>query len=399
MPQILIDLKEAAHIFVQRDEIGVILGGRFDHYNKMFKQFLENLSKTKAKLVFFVAGNKYTEDLQFFIPKRESEYLNTLNILDTIESKSDLKAFLSEKNKYSADIRMALAFDYNLKKLSRRFGDFHVNYVRHNQEIARYAKQHADEVLAVITNDTDFMAFEGDFQYWRANGINYKNLTCIRYCKHKLHDKLGLNPYQMQLLSALAGSNFLPYFVIEDWIKALIASNENPGQRGKINNVSLYVKRQPMELVNNKPNFDLDSISRDVFGPDYTPEQLNCIANGLACYDLDLKDEPEPKYSFLKFCKKNDHFMYKLITDDIFNIKDIEYIDFRNYRCISYTELILPILMKLCGVLLKDTPRRPSTRKICVKHAHDEPSKVTEESIIYPKSISYYFFYTVFPIL
>lgn len=64
VPQILIDLKEVAHIFVQRDEIGVILGGRFDHYNKMLRQFLENLKKTNAKLVFFMAGTKYTDDLQ-----------------------------------------------------------------------------------------------------------------------------------------------------------------------------------------------------------------------------------------------------------------------------------------------------------------------------------------------
>ena len=71
----MIDLKEMPHIFVQRDEIGVILGGRFDHYNKMLKQFLEKLAKTKAKLVFFMAGKKYTDDLQFFIPKRETDYM------------------------------------------------------------------------------------------------------------------------------------------------------------------------------------------------------------------------------------------------------------------------------------------------------------------------------------
>lgn len=97
-----------------------------------------------------------------FIPKRECDYVNCLTILDKIESKSDLKVFLEEKNRHSPDIRMALAFDYNLKKLVRRYGDFYVNLFRHNQEIARYAKQNADEVLAVISNDTDFMAFEGN---------------------------------------------------------------------------------------------------------------------------------------------------------------------------------------------------------------------------------------------
>ncbi|XP_031641258.1 uncharacterized protein LOC116352656 [Contarinia nasturtii] len=383
VPQILIDLKEVAHIFVQRDEIGVILGGRFDYYNKMLRNFLENLKKTNVKLVFFMAGTKYTDDLQFFIPKRESEYMNCLTIFDKLESKSDLKAYLDEKNKFSTDIRMSLAFDYNLKKLVRRYGDFYVNLFRHNQEIARYAKQHADEVLAIISNDTDFMAFEGDFQFWRANGINIKTLTGIRYCRHKLLEKLQLNIYQMPLLSALCGSNFLPYYVIGDWINKLVASNTTEN-RGKIWNVSMYVKRQPMGMVKNKPNFDLERISCDIFGPDCTPEQLNSIENGLNCYDINFNDEPEPKMSFWKFCKKHDAFMYKLVVDDIFNVKDVEFIDFRNYKSKSYTELVVPILMKLCGILLKDHARRRDTRKICIKHAHDEPFKVTEEKIIYP---------------
>lgn len=195
----------------------------------------------------------------------------------------------------------------------------------------------------------------------------------------------------MPLLSSLTGSNFLPHYVIEDWIKKLVAENET-GQRGKILNVSAYVKRQPMELVKNKPTFDLDHISCDVFGPDYTPEQLNSIANGIANYDVDFKNQPEPKYSFYKFCKKNDAFMYKLVTDDIYNVKDVEFIDYRNFKSKSYAELVVPILMKLCGILMKDNLRRPGTRKICIKHAHDEPYKVTEEEVIYPPSNEKNFF-------
>lgn len=378
-------------MFVQRDEIGVILGGRFDYYNKMLKQFLESLSKTEVKLVFFMAGKKYTDDFHFFVPKREDEHMSSVALYDKIESKSNLKDYLNEKNKNAVDIRMTLAFDYNLKKLVRRFGDLHVNYVQHNQEIAQYINKHADEVLAVISNDTDFMAFEGEFQYWHANSTNFKQLTCVRFCKYKLHDVLGLNFYQMQLLGALCGSNFLPMCAIGDWIKSLPELNGNPELPYKILNVAMYVARQPIILVDNKPTFDLESISRDVFGPDYTMEQLNCIANGLACYNLNLEEEPEPKNPFLKFCKSHDHFMYKLITDDIFNIKDILYIDFRKYRSMSYTELILPILMKLSGILLKDNRKRPQTRKICAKHAYDEECKVTEEIIIYPKSNCFFF--------
>lgn len=224
-PQILIDLKECAHIFVQRDEMGIILGGRFNFYNFLLKQLLENFKAAGAKLVFFMPGkclqsffvynyvvipffynigHKYTDDLQFFIPKTEETYSNALKTLDNIDENHDLemlKQYLDEKNKLSCDIRMVLAFNHNLKRLVRSYGDYHVNFIRHNQEIARYANEHSD-VLAVISNDTDFMAFEGDFEFWRANGINCKQLSCFRYCKNKLHEKLEFDygPYQMQLL-------------------------------------------------------------------------------------------------------------------------------------------------------------------------------------------------------
>lgn len=388
-PLILIDLKETAHIFVQRNEIGLVLGGRFELYNKMLRQFVENLNRAKAKLVFFMPGSKYTDDLQFFIPKTEVDYISALDILDKIEQQENLKDVLYAKNKFSSDIRMGLSFNYNLNKLVRRYGEYRVNFVRHNQEIARYAKDHSGEVLAVITNDTDFMAFEGDFEYWRANGIDYRYLTGYRYCKKKLYARLDLNAHQMQLLSALGGSNYLPRIVIEDFIQKLMESSDDPAQRGKILNVAAYVRRQPFELVENKPRYDLERISRDVFGEDYSTEQLNSIGNGLACYDLNIEAATHRSgsndTSFLKFCKTHDMFLYKLATDDIFNIKDIAYIDFRNCKSKTYAELIIPILMKICGILFKNYSRRPCVRKICMKHAHDEPSKLTEETVIYPK--------------
>lgn len=384
-PTILIDLKEISHVLVQHDEIGLILGGKYDHYNKMMKIFLENLQRTKAELVFFHAGKKYTDDIEFFIPKQEDDYMNCIEILNKIEEQSDLRAYLVEKNKLSQDIRMTLSFQYNLLKLVRRFGTVQINYVRHNQEIAKYANEHSDDVLAVISNDTDFMAFDGDFQYWPANTINIRQLSGKRYCKYKLRDKLGLNPWQIQLLSALSGSNFLPYYIIKEWTIQLTTEN-GLEKRGRIWNVSHYVKNQTYEIVNNEAQFDLNKISGDVFGPDYTPAQLNSIANGLACYDLNIKSEIDERDAFVKFTKNHNWFIYKMITDDIFKIRCIEYIDFRNYKSKNYAELVLPILKKLFGILYKDNRHRPGSHQICMKHAHDEPYKLTEVNIVYPPS-------------
>lgn len=383
---ILIDLKELTHIFMERGELGFIMGGHYELYNRLFRHFFDNLSKTDAKLVFFMAGFKNTDDLQFFVPRREEDYAYHLDVLDKIESRCDMKALVDNTRnlQHLSNVRMSVSFDHNLMRLARRYGELRVNFFRHNQEIARFANDHADQVLAIITNDTDFLAFEGDFQFWRAHGIRKRELECKRYCKIKLRERLGLNVYQMQLLSALCGSHYLPIYVITDFINGLIA--ENSPQIGKIWNVSAYVKRQTLEMVKNKPVFDLKKISRDVFGEDYTPENLNSIANGLSIYQLDFQDDTEPKDAFLKFCRTHNAFIYKFIADDIFKINNIDYIDFRHYKSKPYNQLIMPILMKCCGILHKDDRSRPVQRTMCMKHAHDEPFKVTEETIIYPPS-------------
>lgn len=390
MPEILIDLKEFPRMLLQKDKIGIILGGNYDRYNKTMRQFLENLDGNGAKLVFFMPGRQHSDDLQFLIPKTEDVYWSSLEILDKIDEKCDLREYLREKKLYD-HMRMELSFDFNLKQLVSGFGHFFVTHEQHNQEIAQYANRNADNVLAVITNQNDFLAFSppGDYDFWRASTIDPTAMTCHRYNEGKLYDKLGFKNgiVQMQLFSALCRSIFLPKYAIEDFLNRLADANENPLQNGTIWDVSAYVKDQYVSLLNDKAPYNLERISRDVFGSNFSQEQCNAIAKGMAYYRLVFELTPIPELNaFLQRCKIENLFAYKLATDDIFNVKDISYIDFRSYKSKSYAELVVPILMKLCGIVFKDEDPMPSERKICMKHSHDELSKITNEVIIYPTS-------------
>lgn len=161
-------------MLLQKDKIGIILGGNYDRYNKMMRKFLEDVAMTGAKLMFFMPGRQPNDDLQFLIPKTEEIYNNSLEILDKIDENFDLREYLREKNLYD-HMRMESSFDFNLKNLVSDFGHFCVTHEQHNQEIAQYANRNADNVLAVITNQNDFLAFSGGgYEYWRANSIQRK---------------------------------------------------------------------------------------------------------------------------------------------------------------------------------------------------------------------------------
>lgn len=388
-PEILIDLNECHHMLVLNDQIGVILGGHYDRYNKMMRHFLEQIHKTGATLLFFMLGRQHSDDLPYFIPKAEESYIESLKILDKINHTSNLTGFLQTKTHLNANARIELLFDYNLKKLVSGFGDFHITYEQHQQEIAHYAMQNADKVLALITDDTKFMTFSGSYQFWRAKSMNFKKLTCNRYNRNRLYDKFGFEhgAVQMQLVSALCDSIYLPANATRDFFGGLSNANKNRQQSEQIWNISAYVKRQPLTRIGAKMIYDLEQISRDVFGDDYSQEELNAISNGLAFYNLNF-EQSQDHHSNTLFGRVKPHnsFAYKLAKDPVFIVKDISYMDFRNRQFKNYAELVIPILMKLCGILFKDYPRRPKKRKICMKRAHDEPSKVAEEVIVYPTS-------------
>lgn len=353
----------------------------------MIKRLLDQLKAVNAKLVFFSAGKKLNDTTEIFILHNERKYVKYLSLLDTIENGNDLFGYLRNKNKFAPDIRMTLPIDLNLKKICRQYGELKVTYVCHNKEIAEFISKNTEEVLAVITNDTDFLAFFGDFQFWSAYDLHLTKLDCVRYCKDKLKSKLNLNIEQFHLVSALSGHDYLPREYVEPFWGKLA---EKYGKKGpRIENLARYVKNQPMlrkSVGCNDIVFDVKQISQEVFGDNFSEDQMNGILNILKYYGSAVSKITSEKSSFLKFCKENNAFMYKLATDTVYNVNDIEYIDYRNYKSKDYAELIVPVLMKMCGILYKDNRSKSRTRTICMKFAHDEPFKLVHANVIYPSS-------------
>lgn len=369
--------------------MNMALGGTFPLYNRKLVDFMRNLIQSGAKLVCFMPGKIVNVDdatrVHFNYYQKNAEYLKYVDILDRIEqisSIADLENLFTRAHQRIEfkNFPMVKAYEFNLERMTRTKSEFFVNNDHHSQRIGRYANDYANEVLAIITNDTDFMAYNGTFQIWVANGINLNEMSGQRYNKATLYDKLELNGvHQVQLLGALCGSNHLPSDVLSHFHGKLAA--EDPTKIGKIRLVSAYVKRQPYTVVDNEAKFDLGQICRDVFGGRYTPEQRHSIGKSLKYYRLDFSDDNSADSSFLI---GHNAFLYTLATSDVFHVLDIEFLDFRHYDSKNYADLVIPILMKMCGILLKDHTERPVVRKICIKQAHDSSFMVVEKAIIYP---------------
>lgn len=406
-PKIVIDLKEFVHSVVQSDDHhhATILGGHFALYTRILRRFFENVTEANADLVFFLTERKVNEDLALYIPKLEKKYIKGLEVLEGIERGCDIRQYVQTKEKVWGDKRVSNALEENIATICLKFGELHATYT--HQEIARYVRNHV-EVLAVITNDTDFLAFEGEFQFWHANSIHFQNLTVNRFNRQALLEKLGVSMPQLQLMGALSGGAYLS----SDQSHKFYTEFAQKPKGGRIVFLSWYAKQHPAigKTTNNGVPFNLEPIVFDVFGQDYTPLDLNVIHNGLKIYDTesasDFDEEyrndfltpssPKERKSFVNFCKKNAVFMYFLMTDKVYKVQDIEYIDYRNFHSKNFADLIVPVLMKMCGILYSNSFPPRLTRRICIKYAHDEPAKVVDEYVIYPEGTCAHYIFELF---
>lgn len=380
-PKIIVDLKEIIHTVVQDDNLALCLGGRYGTHLQYFQKFFKQLQELNAELIFFAVGNKLNYKLDLFISNQNGEYRTHLNLLDRIDANNGDVQTIRKHRTYNT--RAPITMQTNMHKLARRFGELHINYVRHNQEIAKYIKQHDESVLAVITNDNDFMIFDGEFQFWQANDVNMRGLTGVRMCRKKLRARLDLDSKQLQLLSALSGSMYLPKTTLKSFYGRI--RDENAGSN-YIAHLGKYIReRVPRD---NLFRFNLEEIGQFVFGGNYTTDKLSEIEKGLEQYDLNFDTivATQRISNAMELAKTQNMFIYKLLTDDVHLIVDIAFIDFRNYRSKNYAELTVPLLQKLYGILYDNEFRRPREKGICMKYTHDESYKVQVEPIEYPPS-------------
>lgn len=386
-PTILIDIKEFSQLVVQRDETGIVCGGRHPYYMFKIRKLLEALKNAGAILVFFAVGSKLNDVPHIFIPKREAEYTKYLKILQRIDEKVPIRQILKQKNRKSADIRATLSVEHNLIKVCKQYGEVHYNYVRHNQEIAQYANMHENDVLAIIAGDTDFLVFDGQFEYWPATQIDEKELMGVRVCRQTVWDALEVTPQQLAMVGALSGSIYLPQYV--DKVKAFYEKIERGGPEFlKIRDLTTYVRNIRQTPIGNGATieFDVDAVARDVFGDGYADEEMNTIKNGLAIYNLKFKI-PMEKDLMLQQLKRFDRLLYLIqMTDKVFNVRDIAYIDFQNVRSKTYAELVCPLLLRILGIMFIERQGSDFAREICMKFSHEDPYEVVEESPCYPPS-------------
>lgn len=99
-----------------------------------------------------------------------------------------------------------------------------------DREAAYWAKAHA--AYAIITDDTDFLCYEGVERIWAANvklpsGVRSQVIRVSEIQRRSLLSSLGLNQRQLQQLAGLLGNDHIKH-IAKDKAAAAVARRANP---------------------------------------------------------------------------------------------------------------------------------------------------------------------------
>lgn len=363
------------------DEGGLILGGRYQKFNEILEYFFREMKKAGADLVFIV---RLDEGKLRDIDKFRSTY----SAYDCVMKRKSLNNFLSRTMGLHLTLRPNERVFYNLMhSICPKYGKQYNFYGLGKTPLVAYARANRENVMAMITRNTEFLVHEGDFQYWSLSDVDFCELSIATFCRRKLHEMLNLNVQQTQLLLVI--SRFEPK------VKDQLTGGQ--GNLDRIPRLIDYVKKQKCG-----PNgYDSNELTGAL-----TDDQRNEIEGKLASVMLinnyggnwnediydgvisHLVNNDETFNLVLQFCRENLYFAYKLMNETITIQKDLLFIDIRRPDAIPFIDLIISVTMKLCGIIFKDVEPdiQPKTRTVKIQRIFEEEAVQSEVDIDYPTS-------------
>lgn len=214
------------------------------------------LKDAGAELVFFEDGLIETEKYVTWIERQNSRYQEHNNIIDYINMGQSVDSIVSTLyNELSGFSTVIPIIEHMAEKHGTLKFSVHKDC---DVEIVRYAKEHGN-CLAILTDDSDFLIFEGDFRVWSINSLNVRSLTTREFNRNALRVTLGLNDDQLQILATIAGNGVIKNEEVQDALGRNF--RHTPGL--KFPNIANFIK---YELTTTNKNERAEIIAKKMLG-------------------------------------------------------------------------------------------------------------------------------------
>lgn len=288
---------------VRWDRLGNICGGRHQKILEKWTCFLRDIKLTGCSLVFF-CDMKYDDNkIKKIVSRRNYDHNLSKKLYDSIDSGMTLNKLLNNMSPGA----LTTSF-HGLCMIAKQFGDVYLaNEHECDLELAQYATEH--NVMAIISNDTDFLIFAGQWKLWSSEIKIYDNRTkidkqmkkttkrfeTIEYNRNGIFNICSLSQHQLPLLATILGND-----ITEIYNKRLteICKKVDPNGSTLKNAASIVQKI----YASDAKNMDITYIVQQIFHQT-SDHKEQVIQHSLDSYNINfttkvIQDDPLEKRLF-----------------------------------------------------------------------------------------------------
>lgn len=340
------------------------LGGRQQIYLLEFEQFLIKLREAGATLAFFCDGQLQTDKSDEWCHRRDAEFHDTYQMISqngaTSKRRFGCKTIVKSLMKTVED---------------KRYGHIVVStQVDCDAAIAKYAV--ANNALAVVANDSDFVIFEGNFQWWEASSMSLRQMKAFRFERLKLREMFALNNKQMKYFATIAGNDFTKDIPMRKWMN--------------FEKIATFCRSLRSDRSEDRIHKDIAKFMQ------IDHRQIDAIATSIKSYDINFTVEPIGM-PIDEYAARN-VLIHAFRSAKIFQY-EANFLDFEqrnnnnknnynknnnNAHFDTILDIFIDVFRKLGGILLKERAHENPLLKIVTKYSLHEKYTLKQHTPIYP---------------
>lgn len=363
------------HVLGNNRKAELNLGGRQHQYIRTFERFVRQLNDAGAALAFICDGQLRSDKNDVWCRRRNAEYQKTIDAMTSKNGNVNAQAFLKLHFGCKAIVKSLLKLVED-----KQYGRVIIStQVDCDLAIAKYASECS--ALAVIASDSDFLIFDGDFQWWHTDSLRLNLMEVKRLECNKLLTVLDLTREQMKYLATIAGNDYTSHLMtnwpnfnaIADFCRSLCQPREQ-------------ILKDVVKYARIDQRLDMD-------------EAIDLVAKSIKSYDIDgVEWESIGMSKMDRYCSTN-VLMYAFRNQQVFQY-ELNFVNFdvcnqlkrcnknnnnNNNNLCSFVDILVEVFRKLGGIILKNTDYRHATLKIVTKYDIDDEYSLRLHTPIYPK--------------
>lgn len=314
---------------------------------------------------------------QEFLTRRSNDYKAAIELLDNIKKVQDLDNLQenSSINHYPFNVMVTLCLIQSAEKYGKVYGFDSTEYLP-SFLMAQFANK--EKCSWILGLSTFRFLFPGDWKIWSDEKLNMEKMTVLEVNKKEILKHFQIEYHQAPLFFTLAGM-----LDCEENLKKKVFNSF--GTVGKFKSIARFVRDLHYPLTEKL----YDNMAKRILGENYPTSFIGDLKKSIEKHSIFPRKSIRPKIADIDdatLTKMQNKFM-SFGEEILFNHKPIffspVFIDLNSPDMENFNDLVLPLIQKTAGILLKNSSDR-ATREVVMLDSQKMKFQKYPLDVIYP---------------